>query len=260
MKYFESLQEIIPKLIFHLVIIFGLILNISITTCFAQIINEAPISDTVKLDGNIKKSDNILKAPVISMQSSQKIRKPLHKLYENVKINTYLTIGGFVIENGLVLPRSLQIEPSNIADQLALISPKILATGLEQVGTISSCRQVSKAVKLYQESTNKEPPRENHAWKLYYSGWGLVFVSSLLSVSSVEKDPDNPSEVKINKNYQYGAVALSVASELTWIATNLYCLRYVKSLEKELDNSSTTISIVPINTNNTYGLALNYSW
>ncbi|MBN1578328.1 MAG: hypothetical protein JW913_17335 [Chitinispirillaceae bacterium] len=158
--------------------------------------------------------------------------RPAGKLGNKERValaGSILFASGCLIQYGLVMPQSARLSPTDLEDQLALLSPSILASGLRYAGPPMGCMRTSEAAQAWADA-NGIPATRNYAWKLYFCGWGLTIAAGLLNVAGFVIDTlstrDNLADVA-----RVSSLAVAIGADMAWAATSVYAMVYLRRLK-----------------------------
>jgi hypothetical protein len=176
------------------------------------------------------------KTAVAAVKDSAAVRQPrldllapvLRKKENTIMAGNALFFSGCLIQYALILPQGLKIKPNDIEDQLALISPSLLASGLRYAGTPMSCMRTSEALDAYRRITGGIGPK-NYAWKLYFSGWGMTVVAGAANAAAVVV-PMLGYDEKYGRLAANAATGIAIGADVVWAAANIYSYYFVKKL------------------------------
>lgn len=146
---------------------------------------------------------------------------------------------GLLINYGLIMPFDRRIPGDEIGDRMALMSPMILALGLQTVGVKTCYKSSLKVRDAYGKYVGQEVPK-NISKLLYYSGLGLLGVSTALSIMSVQVQQEEPSSARTMRR---AATVVAVAVDVTWGATAIYALAYTTRRLHEVRNTVPEVSL-----------------
>lgn len=195
------------------------ILLVSTALCLA--LGEAGIPTDTTLVANNHVESAVTAAPT-KTREQDRLLPVLQKKQNTAAIGSALYAGGLLISYGLVYPKAQGIEPEEIGDQLALISPSILASGLRYVGSGMACMRTSEAVELYENINGESAPR-NLSWYLWFSGWGFY-----LGALGVQAYGMQTGDTDFAQLAQYPALA----SDVAFGAACVYSWFYIRNLGK----------------------------
>jgi hypothetical protein len=154
----------------------------------------------------------------------------LKKKRTTVIAGSTLFFSGCLIQYGLILPKSRSLKPTDLEDQLALISPSILAAGLRYAGTPMSCMRTSEAASAWRQAGGST--QKNYAWTLYFCGWGCTMAAGAFNalgyLASMQKHYD-----KYVPYFATAATGAAISADVVWAATNIYALLFVRRMESE---------------------------
>ena len=164
------------------------------------------------------------------------VQAPLHAALSPrtraIAAGNALFFGGVLIQYGLVYPQAQRISPDNLGDQLALLSPQLLATGLRYAGVPLAVMRTSEGSADYVRITGGAPT-PNHSWKGYFTGWGFTLAAGVLgtlgSIGLLDDFADTPLE-RYSGIFTTAARITGVCADVTWGLTALYSLWYLRSL------------------------------
>jgi hypothetical protein len=134
-----------------------------------------------------------------------------------------LMLSAALIDYGLVVPKQRTIEPEDIEDQFALLSPTLLAFGLRIAGPPMACMRTSEVVDAYERYVGAEYPK-NRSWTFYYCGWGFYVASmALSSMTYMERIEDSA-------DWETLGLIAGVGADLVWAFTCGYSWFYIRKL------------------------------
>ncbi len=168
-------------------------------------------------------------------------------------------MSGALIQYALVLPKSLSLGPADLEDQLALLSPTILASGLRYAGPPMSCMRTSEAADAYEKHMGQEAPR-NLAWTIYFTGWGLTVVSGFISAVpyALMAFTDTTKEYISEDLLVNSARGVSIAADVAWAAAGVYSFFYLMRLGETAETVETRrVTISPVAVNGGAGVSVN---
>ena len=196
-------------------------------------------------DGTISPADSTVAGSGISasvspgeieLSAQERLLPIMRKKRNTAAIGSALFGGGLLISYGLIYPKAQEIEPEDMGDQLALISPIILASGLRYVGSGMACMRTSEMVDSYESITGVSAPL-NLSWYLWFSGWGLY-----LGATAVQAYGAMTGDTALAQRAQYPAVA----SDVAFGAACVYSWFYIRNLGNRVrpgaDNSRVSVS------------------
>jgi hypothetical protein len=152
----------------------------------------------------------------------------LLKKRTTVLAGSALFFSGCVIQYGLILPKSLTLKPTDLEDQLALLSPSLLATGLRYAGTPMSCMRTSEAVDAFRRYSGPNAPK-NRAWTLYYCGWGMTIFSGVFGGARAVVALQERWQ-KYDRFFAVATQTTAIGADVAWAAANIYSWFFIKKM------------------------------
>lgn len=202
------------------------ILLLSVALCLALGETDIPNDTTVVANRGV---ESVATAAAPTKKVAQDRLLPiLSKKQNTAAIGSALYAGGLLISYGLVYPRAREIGPEDIGDQLALISPSILASGLRYVGSGMACMRTSEVVDSYERIIGESAPG-NLSWYLWFSGWGFY-----LGAMAVQSYGMQSGDTDFAQLAQYPVLA----SDVAFGAACVYSWFYIRNVGKRVKSVS----------------------
>lgn len=248
------------KRVLFLLLIFAL--QFSISANDSSIIEEVP-GDTVKvvqeevLDDSISKveSKEFATAPkgdiaalfynteVEKKEKLKLLNEDLNKKRKVAIIGNVVLASSLLLEYGLILPASLDIDPDDpdLNDQIALLSPQILAFMMKTAGTTMISMRTSETIDSYMSITGDSEPK-NISWKLYWASWGATLVSGFVSFAAIAPPLEDYTD-----ELAAASMGIAILGDCLRVTNGIYSMLLIKKMK-------TNARSIPVRVNPTIGL------
>jgi hypothetical protein len=155
---------------------------------------------------------------------------------KNALLGNGLFLAGALLHYGLVYPQASRIDPTDLGEVAALVSPQLLAMGLKMVGTPTACLAATQAREAFGSALPSSAPR-NLSWSLYWSGWGF-FISGY-ALASLGLYQENSTMVDLGG----GAI---IGADVIWLGSGLYAWWSIHKLGLSPAPTAQRVSLMPL--------------